>query len=88
LTERIIASAIEVHKELEPGLLESTYSRCLAYEFGISGLGYRQEYELPVRYKDAVLDCNYRMDFIVEDKVIIELKTVEKILKVHDIESS
>jgi len=62
---------------LGPGLLESTYSQCLAYEFEIIGLDYKQEYELPVKYKDAVLDCNYRMDFLVEDKVIIELKSVE-----------
>lgn len=84
LTEKIIGAAIEVHKELGPGLLENVYSECLSYELSQLGLHYKKELNLPVKYKTELLDCNYRVDFLIEDKVIVELKSVEKILKVHE----
>jgi len=84
ITERIIAAAIEVHRELGPGLLESVYSECLAHEMKAAGLKFEKEKDLPVRYKDVFIDCFFRMDFVVEDKIILEMKPVEKILKVHE----
>jgi len=84
ITERIIAAAIEVHRELVPGLLESVYSECLAHEMKAAGLKFEKEKDLPVRYKDVFIDCFFRMDFVVEDKIILEMKSVEKILKVHE----
>jgi len=83
LTEQIIGYAIEVHRELGPGLLESAYQQCLAYELSKSSLSFSMEKELPVTYKQVHLDCGYPLDFVVEDKVIIELKSVEKILPIH-----
>ena len=84
LTEAIIGAAIEVHKELGPGLLESSYQRCLAREFDIRGIKYRREVELPVEYKGVVIDCAYRLDFIVEERVVVEVKSVEKLIPVHE----
>ena len=77
LTEQIIGAAIEVHRHLGPGLLESTYRAALAHEFHLRGLAFRKEVELPVRYKGVILgDEKYRIDFIVEEKVIVEAKAV------------
>jgi GxxExxY protein len=84
LTERIIRAAIEVHRELGPGVLESAYQRCLGREFDLTGIKYRHEVALPVHYKGITLDCGYRMDFVVEEKVVLEVKAVEKILPVHE----
>lgn len=84
LTEAIIGAAIEVHRELGPGLLESSYQRCLAREFDLRGIKYRQEVELPVEYEGIYLDCAYRIDFIVDEKVIIEVKAMEKLIPVHE----
>ena len=84
LTEAIIGAAIEVHRELGPGLLESSYQRCLAREFDLRGIKYRNEVDLPVEYKGIYLDCAYRLDFIVEEKVIVEVKAVEKLIPVHE----
>jgi GxxExxY protein len=84
LTEAIIGAAIEVHRELGAGLLESSYQRCLAREFDLRGIRYRREVELPVEYKGIVIDCAYRIDFIVEEKVIVEVKAVEKLIPVHE----
>jgi GxxExxY protein len=84
LTERIIGFAIEVHRQLGPGLLESAYEECLCYELRQGGLAFRQQVSLPVMYKAIRLDCGYRIDIIVEEKVILELKTVERLLPVHD----
>ena len=83
LTEKIIGAAIEVHKTLGPGLLESTYRKCLEHEFRAIGLNYRTELELPVMYKGSRIDCGYRIDLLVEDKVILELKSVETLMPVH-----
>jgi GxxExxY protein len=84
LTEKIIGAAIEVHRELGPGLLESAYAACLAHELTLRGLRFRTEVPLPVVYKGVRLDCGYRMDLIVEERVLLELKTAEKILPVHE----
>ena len=84
LTEKVIGLAIEVHRGLGPGLLESAYEECLCYELDQHGIPYRRQVPLRVAYKDVELDCGYRMDIVVDGVLIIELKTVEKILPVHD----
>ena len=84
LTERIIGCAIEVHRTLGPGLLESAYEECLCYELEHSNLAFRRQVPLPVLYKEVKLDCGYRMDVVVEDRVIVELKTAERLVAVHD----
>jgi GxxExxY protein len=83
ITERIIGAAINVHTALGPGLLESTYQACLAHEFLIARLHFESQVALPVVYRDIRLDIGYRLDFVVEDVVIVEIKAVEKILPVH-----
>lgn len=83
LTERIIGAAIEVHKALGPGLLESAYQKCLFYELESQGFDVKQEIPLPITYKDIVLDHGYRIDLLVENEVVIEIKTVEKFTDVH-----
>jgi GxxExxY protein len=84
LTEKIIGFAIEVHRQLGPGLLESAYEECLCYELEQNGLIFRRQVPLPVVYKAVRLDCGYRIDFVVEQRVILELKTVERLVPVHD----
>ena len=84
ITEKIIGCAIEVHKELGPGLLESAYEECLFYELKRAGLNAERQIPVPVVYKDIKLDCGYRMDILVEKRVIIELKTVDAIIPVHE----
>ena len=84
LTERVIGAAIEVHRSLGPGLLESAYEECLCYELHVAGLTYRRQVDLPVTYKSVRLDCGYRMDLVVEERLVMELKTVEKILPIHE----
>ncbi len=83
LTQSIIRGAIEVHKALGPGLLESAYEECLCYELAQLGIPFRRQVELPVVYKGVSLNCGYRIDLVVDDLVIVELKTVEKLLPVH-----
>lgn len=83
ITSLIIGKAIEVHRILGPGLLESAYQRCLFYELINEGLKVEQEKALPIVYKDIKLDYGYRIDLLVEDKVVIELKTVEFFTDVH-----
>jgi GxxExxY protein len=75
---------MEVHRTLGPGLLESAYQRCLAYEFDRQGITYQAEHPLPVSYKEIELDCGYRLDFLVDDSIILELKSVEKLLPIHE----
>lgn len=77
ITEKIIGCAIEVHKQLGPGLLESAYEECLAYELNNLGLKIERQKAVPVVYKNIKLDCGYRLDILVEDLVIIELKAVD-----------
>jgi GxxExxY protein len=82
-TEAIIGLGIEVHRALGPGLLESAYEECLCFELKQSGMPFLRQVPLPVIYKAVKLDCGYRMDIVVNDKVIVELKTVEKLLPIH-----
>jgi len=84
ITQRIIRSAIEVHRALGPGLLESTYEVCLIYELQRCGLRVESQKKLPVKYKDITLDAGYRIDLLVENCVIVELKSVEKLLPIHE----
>ena len=83
ISERIIGCAIEVHKSLGPGLLESAYLECLFYELQQAGLSVEKQKPLPLIYKDVKLDAGYRLDLIVEGKVIIELKSVEALNEIH-----
>jgi GxxExxY protein len=84
LTGRVIGCAIEVHRHLGPGLLESAYEKCLSFELSANKLRHLVQKELPVKYKGLDLDCGYRMDFVVEDKLIVELKSVDVILPIHE----
>jgi GxxExxY protein len=84
LTEKVIGFAIEVHRQLGPGLLESAYEECSCYELQQSGLRFRRQVPLPVVYKAIRLDCGYRIDMMVEEQVILELKTVERLIPVHE----
>jgi len=84
LTEQIIGAAIEVHRALGPGLLESAYEECLCHELNIREIPFRRQVSLPVLYKGVKLDCGYRIDLIVDDRVILELKCTEHILPVHE----
>jgi len=84
ITERIIGCAIEVHRHLGPGLLESAYEECTCHEITQAGLRVQRQVPLPVTYKQVVLDCGYRMDAVVERAVIVEFKTEEKFLPVHE----
>ncbi|HQY05792.1 MAG TPA: GxxExxY protein [Lacunisphaera sp.] len=83
LTEAVIGAAIEVHKELGPGLLESAYQRALAYELGQRGIPFEQQKLCPVQYKDLIVDDAYRLDFLVKG-LVVELKAVDALLAVHD----
>jgi GxxExxY protein len=84
MMERIVGAAIEIHRALGPGLRESAYQACLAREFEHHDVPYRREVELPVTYRDLRLDTGYRLDFIVETQVIVELKSVERIMPIHE----
>ncbi len=84
LTESVIGLAIEVHRALGPGLLESAYQECLCYELKTNGIAFARQVALPVVYKAVKLDCGYRMDLVVGDRLVVELKTVEKILPIHE----
>ena len=84
ITEQIIGMAIEVHRQLGPGLLESAYEECLSFELKSKGLAYARQVPLPVVYKDIRLESTYRMDIVVDAQVILELKTVERLLPVHE----
>jgi len=84
ITEAIIGAAIKVHRELGPGLLESAYETCLTYELIENGLIVERQKALPVKYREVELDCGYRIDLLVEDKVIVELKSVKSIEPIHE----
>jgi len=84
LTQEIIGAAIEVHRVLGPGLLESAYEECLCHELSLRDLSFSRQVELPVVYKGIKLDCGYRMDMVVEGRVLLELKTVEKLAPIHE----
>jgi GxxExxY protein len=84
LTEKILGAAIEVHRALGPGLLESAYEECLCYELNLRGLRFLRQISVPVKYKGINLDCGYQLDIIVEDIVILELKSVDRIASIHE----
>jgi GxxExxY protein len=84
ITRKIIGCAINVHKELGPGLLESAYEECLAHELIKHGLSVRKQQAVPVIYKDIKLDCGYRMDLLIENVVIVEIKVVDVVNPVHE----
>ncbi len=84
LTYKTIGAAIEVHKLLGPGLLESTYRECLCRELALRGISFRRECGLPLRYKGIRLDCGYRVDILIADLVVVEIKAVEQLAPVHD----
>lgn len=84
ISKIIIGCAIDVHKELGPGLLESAYEECLYYELQKNGLKVDRQKAIPIVYKEIKLDCGYRADLIVEDKIVIELKTVDEFNPVHE----
>ena len=83
LSNQVIGCALEVHRNLGPGLLESTYEQCLAYEMKLAGMAFKLQYPLPVKYKGIKLDCGYRIDLLVNYTIIVELKSVDKILPIH-----
>jgi GxxExxY protein len=84
ITEAVIGAAIRVHRELGPGLLESAYEACMAYELAQAGLKVERQKELPVVYRTVNLDCGYRIDLLVEGRVVVELKVVSRLEPVHD----
>jgi len=84
VTHGIIGAAIEVHRELGPGLLESAYEACLVYELRLRGMNVKTQLPLPVFYKDVMLDCGYRLDLVVEDQVIVEIKSVKELAAIHE----
>ncbi len=83
ITETIIGCAINVHKELGPGLLESAYEACLLYDLSQTKMKIENQKPLPIIYKNVKLNCGYRLDLIIEDEVIVEIKSVEKMLPIH-----
>ena len=83
LSQKMIGRAIEVHRNLGPGLLESTYRQCLACELSHAGIPFQMEVPLPVRYKEVLFDCGYRIDLLVSGDLIVEIKCVETLLPIH-----
>lgn len=84
LTREIIAAAIEVHRHLGPGLLESSYRRCLMQELSLRGIPFKSEFPLPLEYKGLRLQSGYRLDLLVGDAVVVETKSVESLCKIHE----
>jgi len=84
LTEAVIGAAIEVHRHLGPGLLESVYESCLCQELKFRGIEHRRQVALPVVYKGTILDTNFCMDMVVDNQLVIELKAAEKLLPIHE----
>jgi GxxExxY protein len=82
-TGRVIGCAIEVHRVLGPGLLESTYQQCLAHELQLNCIPFKLEHPMPVEYKGVRLDCGYRVDIVVDDRLILELKAVDEVHGIH-----
>ncbi|HSH16680.1 MAG TPA: GxxExxY protein [Verrucomicrobiae bacterium] len=84
ITDKIIGAAIEVHRVLGPGMLESAYEECLCHELELRGLAFQRQVQLPVRYKEVLLNCGYRLDLVVAEAVVVELKAVERLEPVHE----
>ncbi|MCK5505415.1 MAG: GxxExxY protein [Thermodesulfovibrionia bacterium] len=85
LSNKVIGCALEVHRNLGPGLLESIYEQCLAYELKTANISFKLQHSLPVEYKNIKLDCGYRIDVLIDDSIIVELKSVDKILPIHPV---
>ena len=83
ISNQVIGCALEVHRVLGPGLLESTYEQCLAHELSLAGISFKLQLPLPVKYKGIKLDCGYRIDLLVNDELIVELKSVDQIMGIH-----
>jgi GxxExxY protein len=83
ISSKIIGAAIEVHKQIGPGLLESSYEKCLAFELLQNGLKIQTQVPVPIMYKGIKLDVSYKLDILVEEKVIIEVKTVSELMPIH-----
>ena len=84
ITEKVIGACIEIHRALGPGLLESAYEECLCHELALARLSFERQRPLPVVYKGVELECGYRLDVVVEKKIVLELKAVEALLPVHE----
>ncbi len=84
ISRRVIGAAIEVHRHLGPGLLESAYQVCPVFELRSAGLAVEEQKALPVVYKSVRLDCGYKLDLLVEEEIIVEIKAIEKLLPIHD----
>ena len=84
LSKEVIGAAIEVHRLLGPGLLESAYEQCLCRELTLRRIAFQRQQPLPLDYKGDILDCGYRMDMVVADKVVVEIKSVERLEPIHD----
>lgn len=84
ISERVIGLAIEVHRQLGPGLLESAYEECLSFELRHAGISYHRQVALPVVYKSVRLECGYRIDLVIENELVLELKAIERITPVHE----
>lgn len=84
ITGKVIGACMGIHRHLGPGLLESAYEECLCYGLSAAGIRFERQKPLPVRYKSVNLDCGYRRDLVVEEKIILELKTVEHLLPIHE----
>jgi GxxExxY protein len=83
ISNQVIGCALEVHRVLGPGLLESTYEQCLAHELSLAGISFKLQFPLPVKYKGIKLDCGYRINLFVNDELIVELKSVDQIMGIH-----
>src|SRR6516164_7955795 len=84
LSERVIGSAMDVHRQIGPGLLETVYEECLCFELKQARIAYRRQVPLPVFYKGVQLECGYRMDVVVEHRLVVEIKAVERLLPIHE----
>jgi GxxExxY protein len=84
LSNKVLGCALEVHRELGPGLLESTYEQCLAYELNRTKIPFQLQVALPVDYKQIRLDCGYRIDLFVDNSLIVEVKSIDQLLKIHE----
>ena len=84
LSNKVLGCAIEVHRELGPGLLESTYEQCLAYELNRAKIPFQLQVALPLDYKQIRLDCGYRIDLFVDNSLIVEVKSIDQLLKIHE----
>lgn len=84
LSGRVIQCALTVHRSLGPGLLESVYERCLAHELSLAGIRAERQRAVPLNYKDLWIECGYRLDLLVDDQLVVELKTVDQLLPVHE----